>query len=50
MEEFYAKRDEDFDKWFADNKNLIEKGLYTPKQIFEIAYTLGALQNATKPE
>lgn len=44
MKEFYAKRDEDFAIWFAGAKVLLEKGLLSPKEIFDHAYTLGALQ------
>lgn len=46
MEEFYAKREQDFAEWFEGAKSLLEKGLLTPKEIFDHAYTLGALQEA----
>lgn len=50
MEEFYTKRDEDFATWSAGVQLLLDKGLLTPKEIFDHAYTLGALQNATKAD
>lgn len=46
MEEFYNSREKDFAKWLEMNQILIENNLLTPKEIFEHAYTLGALQYA----
>jgi hypothetical protein len=43
MEEFYKSREEDFAKWIEKNQMLIDNNLFTAKEIFEHAYTLGAL-------
>jgi predicted nucleic acid-binding protein len=43
MEEFYKNRELDFAKWLEINQLLIENNRITPKEIFEHAYTLGAL-------
>lgn len=43
MEEFYKSRELDFAKWLETNDLLLENNLLTPKEIFEHAYTLGAL-------
>ena len=43
MEEFYKSREEDFAKWIEINQMLIDNNLLTAKEIFEHAYTLGAL-------
>lgn len=50
MEKFYADRDADFEKWYAKFEESLSKGWLSPKEIFEHAYTLGALQNAKKNE
>jgi len=50
MEKFYADRDRDLQDYLARNAMLLEKGLLSPADIFTHAYTLGALQNATKGE
>jgi hypothetical protein len=44
MEQFYKNLEADFTKWLELNQLLIEKNVITPKQIFEHAYALGALQ------
>jgi hypothetical protein len=44
MEEFYKSRELDFAKWLEINQLLIDNNIITPKQIFEHAYALGALQ------
>jgi len=48
MEKFYADRDRDLAEYLARNALLLEKGLLSPEEIFTQAYTLGALQNASK--
>jgi hypothetical protein len=50
MEEFYKSRELDFAKWLETNQMLIEKDLLTAKEIFEHAYTLGALSTYKKRE
>ena len=50
MEEFYKNRELDFAKWLELNQTLIEKDLLTAKEIFEHAYTLGALSTYKKEE
>jgi hypothetical protein len=50
MEQFYADRDRDLQAYLTRNAELLEKGLLSPADIFTHAYTLGALQNATKGE
>jgi len=50
MEQFYTDREEDFAKWLELNQILIEKDLLTAKEIFEHAYTLGALSTYKKRE
>jgi hypothetical protein len=50
MEEFYKSREEDFAKWIERNQMLIDNNLLTPKEIFEHAYTLGALHQISKKE
>ena len=50
MEQFYADRDRDLQDYLAKNAMLLEQGLLSPADIFTHAYTLGALQNATKGE
>ena len=50
MEKFYADRDRDLQEYLARNAQLLEKGLLSPADIFTHAYTLGALQNATKEQ
>lgn len=56
MEKFYAKREEDFwtyynkMKSFADNANLDIYQVVNFRQIFDSAYTLGALQNTKQEE
>jgi hypothetical protein len=50
MENFYQDRADDFDKWYANFGTTIYKEIskFDLEQIFSHAYTLGALQNATK--
>jgi Tfp pilus assembly protein PilE len=56
MEKFYAKREEDFwtyynkVKSYADNADVDVYQVVNFRQIFDQAYTLGALQNSTKNE
>jgi hypothetical protein len=46
MEKFYENREIDFAKWLEINKLLIEHDRISAKEIFEHAYTLGALFEA----
>jgi hypothetical protein len=46
MEKFYNNREIDFAKWIELNQLLIDNNLITAKEIFEHAYTLGALYEA----
>jgi hypothetical protein len=48
MEEFYKNREIDFAKWLETNQLLIDNNVLTAKEIFEHAYTLGALYEIKK--
>lgn len=50
MNEFYADRTADFEKWYATFGTSIYKDIskFDLEQIFSHAYTLGALQNSQK--
>jgi Tfp pilus assembly protein PilE len=56
MEKFYAKREEDFwtyynkIKSYADNADVDVYQVVNFRQIFDQAYTLGALQNSKKDD
>jgi hypothetical protein len=50
MEEFYKSREEDFAIWIERNQLLIDNNLLTAKEIFEHAYTLGALSTHKEKE
>lgn len=52
MEKFYAEREREFFEWFEKAQALADKHevsiytIYNARQIWDLAYTAGALQNA----